>query len=470
MSLVAYGSSDDSDQSDNETTPVNINRTETGKTATAAVSSSSQLDSQFSDSDSELVERQETDDNGRGSLDHMLKELPSPKAVSDMVLEETDVLEDEVKPKPSQVADIVKPVPKKQRQTVKITIPALPDSDEDDDGPARKRPRPGAASGKSGLTSILPAPMHAAKKETGRILLPYSLTKKSQPTVTSKNSITSQSQKPVTSLAADYSSDSEEEAGEPVSFFSLDSSTGRKIDSSIDSTNITMDTSHKFKEVTDNKNDGVPTVPLPPAGLRTSLNLPAPHRTAVIDSDLSVASDISSRPLVGPLMPIVHTGDPDAPLTFKGGVTSQRRLSNNAVSSSSSGISASEMDTDQNIYYNMPYDESMQYPECSDVGGFQQDQEFLRLQGKKMQGKEEINLIDVNADDFTDPSEITKHLTEEQTYQSHRKKDKEITGQQKRKHQITYLAFQAKERELELKNQWSQNRQTKKQTQAKYGF
>jgi proline-rich protein PRCC len=59
-----------------------------------------------------------------------------------------------------------------------------------------------------------------------------------------------------------------------------------------------------------------------------------------------------------------------------------------------------------------------------------------------MQGKEEINLIDVNADDFTDPSEITKHLTEEQTYQSHRKKDKEITGQQKRKHQITYLAFQ----------------------------
>lgn len=68
--------------------------------------------------------------------------------------------------------------------------------------------------------------------------------------------------------------------------------------------------------------------------------------------------------------------------------------------------------------------------------------QFLRLQGKKQRGKEEITLIDVNADDFTDPSEITKHLTEEQTYQSHKKKDNQPTGQQKRKHQIQYLAFQ----------------------------
>jgi len=32
------------------------------------------------------------------------------------------------------------------------------------------------------------------------------------------------------------------------------------------------------------------------------------------------------------------------------------------------------------------------------------------------------------------------------------------------------LVFQAKERELELKNQWSHNKQSRKQTQAKYGF
>lgn len=40
----------------------------------------------------------------------------------------------------------------------------------------------------------------------------------------------------------------------------------------------------------------------------------------------------------------------------------------------------------------------------------------------------------------------------------------------KKKHQITYLAAQAKAREVELKNQWAANKSTKRQTQAKYGF
>jgi len=41
---------------------------------------------------------------------------------------------------------------------------------------------------------------------------------------------------------------------------------------------------------------------------------------------------------------------------------------------------------------------------------------------------------------------------------------------QKKKHQITYLAFEAKAREQELQAQWAQNRATKRQTQMKYGF
>lgn len=40
----------------------------------------------------------------------------------------------------------------------------------------------------------------------------------------------------------------------------------------------------------------------------------------------------------------------------------------------------------------------------------------------------------------------------------------------KRKHQITYLAFEAKAREQELKNQWAQNRANKMATKNKYGF
>ena len=52
--------------------------------------------------------------------------LPVPKALDSGGMVENDALEDLVKPKPSQVADIEKPAPKKLRQPVKITIPALP--------------------------------------------------------------------------------------------------------------------------------------------------------------------------------------------------------------------------------------------------------------------------------------------------------------------------------------------------------
>lgn len=50
------------------------------------------------------------------------------------------------------------------------------------------------------------------------------------------------------------------------------------------------------------------------------------------------------------------------------------------------------------------------------------------------------------------------------------KKGDQPTGQQRRKHQITYLIHQAKEREMELKNSWAENKLTRRQTQAKYGF
>ncbi len=70
----------------------------------------------------------------------------------------------------------------------------------------------------------------------------------------------------------------------------------------------------------------------------------------------------------------------------------------------------------------------------------------MKILGKKQRGKESINIIDVNADDALDPSELMKHITEETGLdrKSHNKKlNKDMpSSQQKRKHQITYLAFQ----------------------------
>lgn len=102
------------------------------------------------------------------------------------------------------------------------------------------------------------------------------------------------------------------------------------------------------------------------------------------------------------------------------------------------------------------------------------DQEaMLRLTGKRRGKGEAINFIDVSADDalLTRDEWMTKALTEEKPTQSFSKKREGMPSQRtKQKHQITFLAHQAKERELELKNNWAQNRMTKMQTQAKYGF
>lgn len=98
------------------------------------------------------------------------------------------------------------------------------------------------------------------------------------------------------------------------------------------------------------------------------------------------------------------------------------------------------------------------------------DEEALRrLMGKKGMS-EAINFINVSADDglLTRDEWMTKALTEEKPTHSFSKKQDGLPSQkQKQKHQITYLAHQAKERELELKNNWASNRMNKLQTQAK---
>jgi proline-rich protein PRCC len=94
--------------------------------------------------------------------------------------------------------------------------------------------------------------------------------------------------------------------------------------------------------------------------------------------------------------------------------------------------------------------------------------------GVKRKNKEidEANIIEINGEDIK-PDErewLVKALTEEPVQRPVSMQSCGISSQSKKKHQITYLAHQAKAMELELKNQWSQNRMTRKQTKSKYGF
>lgn len=481
MSLVAaYGTSDESGESDTEHEEKTVDIPTSYRKLTEGVTKSVENQNHvgnISDSDSD-VENHSNQISEDKSFDKLLKDLPAPHSTSADIIAENDELEDEVKPKQSQMADLPKPPPKRGKQPVKITLPAL-EQDSDEEEPSKKKLRPTNTKGKSGLTSLLPPPVHAAKKEANRILLPYSLGRKPKtnptntkpkPSVDDKPTSPSYTQKKYSMFhgLTGYDSDSDEEEvensqnSEPVNFFSLGfaKKSEKEEVTPLDSSSV------KSKET----ESGIPTVSLPPP---PSEQLP---KNSVKGPDLSFSSNELNKPAQGPsLMPQI---DQDAPLTFKGGqkskasvpgVISSRQGVYGPVSGESGSGLVGELHEDQNMYYNMPYEQSSSYVEATDVKALEQDEEFLKLQGKPKRGKEEINILEVNTADFISTAEVTKSLSEEQEYRSHKKKDMP-SAQQRRKHQIGFLAFQAKERELELKNQWATNRLTKKQTQAKYGF
>lgn len=85
--------------------------------------------------------------------------------------------------------------------------------------------------------------------------------------------------------------------------------------------------------------------------------------------------------------------------------------------------------------------------------------------------KDEINIIDVSGDHLVNRDEwIRNQLTATTEYQPRGLVDEEPGAGTKRKHQITYLAHQAKANEQELQAMWATNRHTRRQTQNKYGF
>ena len=91
---------------------------------------------------------------------------------------------------------------------------------------------------------------------------------------------------------------------------------------------------------------------------------------------------------------------------------------------------------------------------------------------RKAKEIETANIIEISGEDIK-PDErewLVKALTEEPVQRPVSMQSGGVSSQSKKKHQITYLAHQAKAMEMELKNQWAQNRMTRKQTQSKYGF
>ncbi|KAK2830475.1 hypothetical protein Q5P01_018406 [Channa striata] len=329
------------------------------------------------------------------------------------------------------------PKPKKRTEPVKITVPQIQrqDSDSDDDEPAKKKQPQGAG---SDLSSILPQPKNLTVKEIDRPLIPHALTKRQElkgpkPGMPAQGPVGSSASPSAIKAAAKSAAlqvarqiatddqDSEEDIT-PQNYFSLGES------------------SHPVPAV-------VPSL------------TPEPD------------SPTESGPFATPTEP----GQSDAPLDFGGNHEGAGGWGGQYSQFQQPVTGPEEFPQG---YYNDPfYQESNPgLAEAEEPGhsAMFDDEAFMRLQGKRNRGKEEVKFLEIKGDDQLSGNQqwMTKSMTEEkQTRQSFSKKrGEQPTGQQRRKHQITYLIHQAKERELELKNSWAENKLTRRQTQAKYGF
>lgn len=104
------------------------------------------------------------------------------------------------------------------------------------------------------------------------------------------------------------------------------------------------------------------------------------------------------------------------------------------------------------------------------------DEEAIRaLAGStaKRARREEMNIIDVSTEEIIPSKEewMRTAIQSATTYipRGLNTKEEPAAGT-RRKHQITYLAHQAKINEMELQAMWAENRHARRQTQSKYGF
>ncbi|KAM9340101.1 proline-rich protein PRCC [Symphorus nematophorus] len=413
MSLVAYGSSDDSDSEETPTSAAAESRLGTGGLF------------------SFLPAPKKTGSTG-GDYGPSKETKTNPSAGD-------STSNDDLDPQPSNGGLFSSlPKPRKRTEPVKITVPQIQrrDSDSDDDEPAKKKLQPQGAG--SGLSSLLPQPKNLTVKEMDRPLIPHALTKRQEPKGPKPGT-------PAQGLLGSSASPSAIKAAAKSAALQL----ARQI-------------------ATDDQDNEEDITPQNYFSLGES-SQPLPAVVPSVDPEPGAPAELL------PFSPADEPGQSDAPLDFGGnhegagawgGQFPQYQQPMAGPEAFPSG------------YYNEPYyqDPNPGLAEAEEPGhsAMFDDEAFMRLQGKRNRGKEEVKFLEIKGDDQLSGNQqwMTKSMTEEkQNRQSFsKKKGEQPTGQQRRKHQITYLIHQAKERELELKNNWADNKLTRRQTQAKYGF
>ncbi|XP_056403251.1 proline-rich protein PRCC [Hyla sarda] len=357
--------------------------------------------------------------------------------------------------------------PKKRLEPVKISVPELraADSDSDEEEPSRKKKASQSTKEAFGLSSLLPQPKNAPGGDFKRQLLPYAFTKKvSEAPSDAKLSKGTPLSKPKITAIPEISNTPSPSAIKAAAKNAALQVTKQITQEEDDDSDDELHQGNFFS-----LSEGKEIPPLPSSSEHFTYPLPS------INDD--------GPPGVDPTE--LQSDAANAPLEFKtaaGQVSSQQwpvssgdDYNNQEYNQYPESSNSSEASYYSQGYYGSGYYQEQPSSTQDSMGSdsFMDDEAFKRLQGKRNRGREEINFVEIKGDDQLSGNQqwLTKALTEEKNMKSFsKKKGEQPTGQQRRKHQITYLIHQAKERELELKNTWSDNKMSRRQTQAKYGF
>ncbi|XP_066117884.1 proline-rich protein PRCC [Saccopteryx bilineata] len=356
------------------------------------------------------------------------------------------------------------PKPKKRTEPVKIAAPELHkgDSDSEEDEPTKKKTVLQGSGQGTGLSALLPQPKNLTVKETNRLLLPHAFSRKpSDGSSDTKPSRQASKTKP-SSLAPVVGTTTTTPS--PSAIKAAAKSAALQV-----TKQITQEEDDSDEEVAPENFFSLPDKAEPP-GVE-----PYPYPIPTVPEDLPPGTEPE---------PAFQDDAANAPLEFKmaagssGAPWMPKPGDDYSYSQFSTYGEANAAGAYYQDYYSGGYypaqDPALVAPqEIASDASFIDDEAFKRLQGKRNRGREEINFVEIKGDDQLSGAQqwMTKSLTEEKTMKSFsKKKGEQPTGQQRRKHQITYLIHQAKERELELKNTWSENKLSRRQTQAKYGF
>ncbi|CAD1476723.1 unnamed protein product, partial [Heterotrigona itama] len=417
MSLVAYESSDES--SDDEGNDTEIKNKFTPEVTVLQISDKLLISKHNISVDNENdINIEPLKANGSSEKLHFDK-LPKPKS---LISETKNIVEDDILPKKKTEFKFEKPV-KKDRIPVKITVPSL---SEKGTKLLVLLPPPKRTEVKN-TNNLVPSVVNKAAKQSNQIIV--------QPNKDThiKDSNTRKSMKPITtrsSISCDSNSEDEDDmiigsdSNSIADFFALTTTDASTLSDSLNVTDLNnFDSEFKKNSQKDNtlSNYFVDNSDITETEISTSKS-----QTTLVSNVINLPKEeilLKNKAEVGPKLPVPEQ--------------------------------EYNVDSEGNVAFD---DKAIEYL-CGKRGVKRKPKEI-----------EEMNIIEINGEDIK-PDErewLVKALTEEPVQRPISMQGGGVSSQSKKKHQITYLAHQAKAMEMELKNQWAQNRLTRKQTQSKY--